>query len=236
MDNFFASNLKHIRERKGLSQSELSRITQKICELYNKNVDEDKKLTPITQASIARWEAGENSPSVDNIVILHHALGVELVDLIGRDLNFDNATSVEIETDIIQIPVLGTIKAGIPIEAQQDILEYVYIPKDWTKGGKKYYGLKISGDSMSPTYLENDIVIFEQNGDYWKANNKDCVVMVNGYDTTFKNVTINEDGIILVPLNLNNQDGYKPTFYNKEQVENLPVRIIGIAREKRTRL
>ena len=80
------------------------------------------------------------------------------------------------------------------------------------------------------------VVIFEQSNDYQKANNKDCAVMVNGFDATFKNVTINEDGITLVPLNLNNQDHYSPTFYNKEQVEKLPVRIIGIAREKRTRL
>ena len=55
-------------------------------------------------------------------------------------------------------------------------------------------------------------------------------------DATFKNVTISDNGITLVPFNLNNQDGYQPTFYNKEQIENLPVRIIGIAKEKRTRL
>ena len=60
--------------------------------------------------------------------------------------------------------------------------------------------------------------------------------MVNGYDATFKNVTISEDGITLVPLNLNNSDNYQPTFYNREQIEKLPVKIVGIAREKRTRL
>ena len=60
--------------------------------------------------------------------------------------------------------------------------------------------------------------------------------MVNGYDATFKNVTITENGISLVPFNLNNSDGYQPTFYTKEQVEQLPVKIIGIAREKRTKL
>ena len=46
----------------------------------------------------------------------------------------------------------------------------------------------------------------------------------------------NENGITLLPLNLKNQDNYSPTFYNKEQIENLPVKIVGIAREKRTRL
>ena len=60
--------------------------------------------------------------------------------------------------------------------------------------------------------------------------------MQNSFDATFKNVTINENAITLVPLNLNNQDHYLPTFYNKEQIANLPVKIIGIVKEKRTRL
>ena len=89
---------------------------------------------------------------------------------------------------------------------------------------------------MYPKYCENDIVIFEKIEDYTLSNNKDCVVMVNGFDATFKNVTMSENGITLVPLNLCNQDNYQPTFYTKEQIEQLPVKIIGIAREKRTRL
>ncbi len=151
-------------------------------------------------------------------------------------VKFDNATPIELPKRIVKIPVLGTIKAGVPINAQQDILEYVDIPEEWTRGGKEFYGLKISGDSMEPKYNEKDIVIFEHTSDFSIANNKDCAVMVNGDDATFKNVSISEVGITLIPGNLNNSDGYKPTFYSIEQIEKLPVKIIGIAREKRTRL
>lgn len=163
-------------------------------------------------------------------------LSFDEIENFNGKLNFDNTTHIELPKRIIKIPVLGTVKAGIPIEAQQDILEYVDIPEEWTKGDKKFYGLKISGDSMEPKYNENDIVIFEYTNDYSIANNKDCVVMINGDDATFKNVSISEVGITLIPCNLNNSDGYKPTFYNIEQIEKLPVKIIGIAREKRTRL
>ena len=236
MDNYFSSNLKLLREEKNMSQSELSRKTYQIAEIENKNRNESEKIRPITQASIARWEMGENSPSIDNIVLLAKALNVSLPEFIGKDLNFDNGNIVDLDSDIIKIPVLGTIKAGLPIEAQEDILEYVEIPKKWTLGGKTFYGLQTNGDSMSPKYNTNDIVIFEKTEDYTIANKKDCAVMVNGYDATFKNVTISESGITLVPFNLNNQDGYQPTFYSNEQIEKLPVKIIGIAREKRTRL
>lgn len=234
MNNYFRFNLKYLREKKGLSQSELARRTELIAK--NNNDTNNEIIKPITQASIARWEAGEVSPVVDNLVLLAHALDVDLPDLIGKDYNFDNGEIVDIHHDVIQIPVLGTIKAGIAMEAQEDIIEYVDIPKEWTKGGKSFYGLLISGDSMMPKYQEKDIVIFEHTNDYIAANKKDCAVMVNGYDATFKNITITNNGITLVPLNINNSDSYVPTFYSSEQIQSLPVKIIGIAREKRTRL
>lgn len=184
---------------------------------------------------------GLDNSNVGNVIKMCKALDISIDTLLENkeitpNLTFDNATYIDMNSDCTQIPVLGTVKAGIAIEAQQDILEYVDIPKEWLRGGKKFYGLKISGDSMYPKYAENDIVIFEQTEDYAIANKKDCAVMVNGFDATFKNVTISETGITLVPFNLNNSDGYQPTFYTSEQIQNLPVKIVGIAREKRTRL
>lgn len=218
MDNFFANNLRYIREKRGLSKSQLA-----------------EKLN-VNQSTITRWENGEMGATVTNAFDISRILNIALPDLLGKDLSIDNASYVDIISNVVKIPVLGVIKAGTPIEAQEDIIEYVDIPEEWTKGNKKYYGLKIKGDSMYPKYVENDIVIFEQTEDYIRANKKDCAVMVNGDDATFKNVTITESGITLIPLNINNSDGYQPTFYDKEQIKNKPVRIIGIAKEKRTRL
>ena len=188
-----------------------------------------------TPQTISRYEIGDRKTNQDILFKLAEYFKVSINDFFPP-LSFDNASIIDISNDTIQIPVLGSIKAGTPIEAQEDILEYVDIPKDWTKGRKQFYGLKISGDSMSPKYNENDIVIFEHIEDFVSAQKKDCAVMVNGFDATFKNVTITENGITLVPLNINNSDNYQPTFYDKEQINNLPVRIVGIAREKRTRL
>ncbi len=212
------NNVKHLRSVKGISQQTLA----------------DK--IGVDRSTISRIENGEIETTIDNAMKIAKVLKVNIEDLITKDLTFDNGTLIDVDCETIQIPVLGTIKAGIAIEAQEDILEYVDIPKDWVKGDKSFYGLKISGDSMFPKYNESDIVIFEHTEDYVLAQNKDCAVMVNGFDATFKNVTITEMGITLVPLNLNNSDNYQPTFYSKEQIATLPVKIVGIAREKRTRL
>lgn len=212
MPNFFSSNLKFLREKKGLSQNKLA------------------EKVGVNQTTIARWETEEIKPSIDNVEQIANALNIGLPELLISDLRFDNADVVDIPSNTIKIPVLGVIKAGIPIEAQQDIIDYVEIPKDWTKGGKEYYGLKISGDSMYPKYNNDDIVIFLKTNEV--ISGKDCAVMVNGFDATFKKVLFQNDSIILQPYNSN----YQVQIFNKEQIEQLPVKIIGIAKEKRTRL
>ena len=217
INKYIGNKIRELREKRNLTQEELA-------EYLN-----------TTSQTVSRYEIGDRKTNQDILYKLAEYFKVSINDFFPP-LSFDNGKLIEIDSDTIQIPVLGTIKAGVAIEAQQDILEYIDIPKNWLKGGKSFYGLKISGDSMFPKYNEKDIVIFEHTEDYTIANNKDCAVMVNGYDATFKNVTINDNGITLVPLNLNNSDGYQPTFYSKDKIESLPIKIIGIAREKRTRL
>lgn len=218
-DLYIASNIKFLRLTHGKTQEDLA----KVCNKQN--------------TAISNYEKGIREPDSVDLANIANYFNITVDDLLTKDLRFDNGEIVDLEEETsVQIPVLGIIKAGIPVEAQQDILEYIDIPKSWLNGGKSFYGLKISGDSMFPKYSENDIVIFEKsNGIDLSFNKKDCAVMVNGYDATFKNVTINDNGISLVPLNLNNTEGYQPTFYTKEQIESLPVNVIGVAREKRTR-
>ena len=214
MAEFFSTNLKYLREKKGLSQNKLA---EKIG---------------VNQTTIARWEDDNRIPTIDNAIDVASALNVPLTDLIGKDLRFDNAEVINVNSDIIKIPVYGTIKAGIPIESQTDIIDYVDIPRSWTKGGKEFYGLKVSGDSMFPKYQDEDIVIFEKTDDITMYNGKDCAVMINGTESTFKKVLINDQGIVLQAYNM----AYGIKMFSKEDVINKPIKIVGVAREKRTKI
>lgn len=137
----------------------------------------------------------------------------------------------EIEQTVnYRIPVLGIIPAGVPIEAIEDILDYEEISPEMLKGGKEYFALKIKGDSMSPKYLDGDVVIFLKQD--CADDSDDCCVYVNGYDATFKRIRLNQTGIVLQPINTN----YEPMFFTNEQIEALPVRIIGKAVEIRRKI
>ena len=129
------------------------------------------------------------------------------------------------------INVYGTIPAGIPMEMIEDVIDTEEIDAGMLKGEKQYFGLKIKGNSMYPEYLDGDTIILEKVNDC--ESGQDCVVMVNGNDGTFKKVIKNEaeQTIKLQPINTTlDENGnflYEPITYTKEQIEKLPVKIIG---------
>lgn len=213
MENNFAKNLKIIREKRKISQEALS------------------SKIGVDRSTIGYWENGKADPSMLNVINLSDVLNIPVTSLIGGDFSSNDISDIE-NDDIIMIPVYGTIKAGIPIEAQEDIIDYIDIPKSWVKGGKQFYGLKISGDSMFPKYLENDYVVFEKNDDTALFNNKDVAIMINGTESTFKKLLVNDNGIVLQPYN----SAYDIMMFSKEEVESLPIKVVGIAREKRTKV
>lgn len=212
MSRFFNNNLNFIRKKKNITQQELA----------------DK--TNIERSTISRIENGEIDTSIDNAIKIANALEIPLEEIIAKDLRFDNISPVIIDKDIIKIPVLGVIPAGVPIEAIEDVLDYEEIPKDWCKGGKEFFGLLIKGDSMFPKYIDNDVVIFEKTNDF--NNGDECAVMVNGDDCTFKKVLKHDQGLTLQPLN----SAYEIKLYSNEDIEKLPIKIIGVAKEMRRKL
>lgn len=215
MAEFFSTNLKYLREQQGLSQNKLA------------------KKIGVNQTTIARWEDDNRIPTIDNAIDIAMALNISLTDLLGKDLRFDNAELIDIANETIKIPVLGKIPAGMPFEAIEDTytINYEEIPKEWVKGGKEYFALKLDGDSMEPEYHNNDIVIFLKTNDC--ESGQDCCVKINGLDATFKRIKKQENGIMITPLNENNSTNFKSKFYTNEEIISMPIEIIGTVKQIR---
>lgn len=181
---------------------------------------------------INKYLAGISRARQKKLATLADTLNVNEVWLMGYDVPIErelHAPGVDNLSSAI-VFVYGTIPAGVPMECIEDIIDTEEIPVDMLKGGKSYFGLKIKGTSMSPTYLDGDTIILEKTDDC--ESGQDCVVMVNGNDGTFKRVFKNENGIILQPLN----SEFQPMVYTNQQIIDLPVRIIGVAREIRRKI
>lgn len=95
METNFSINLKKYRELNNLSQNELSKKTYTVANQYNHENNTNYK--GISQSTLNRWEANENSPSIDNLIILAKALHIQLIDLIS-------STDAEIKPDHIDSP------------------------------------------------------------------------------------------------------------------------------------
>lgn len=186
----------------------------------------------IPKSAISQYLSGLYEAKQKTIFKLATALNISEAWLMGLDVpmekNFDdNIQGKEKETNSAIVFVYGTIPAGIPMECIEDIIDTEEISADMLKGGKQYFGLRVKGNSMEPEYLDGDTLILEKADDCESGD--DAIIMVNGNDGTFKRVFKNENGIILQPLN----PEYSPVVYSNEQIENLPVRIIGIVEEIR---
>lgn len=191
------NRIKFLREEKALNQSDLG------------------KYLGITSQAIGLYENEKRDIPTNYIIKLSEFFDVSVDYLLGKS---DIRASKPSPAVVL---VYGTIPAGIPMEMIEDIIDTEEIDASMLKGGKQYFGLRIKGNSMYPDYLDNDTIILEKVEDV--ESGSDAVVMVNGNDGTFKRVFKNENGIILQPLN----PEFQPIVYTNEQIEKLPIRVIG---------
>lgn len=112
-------------------------------------------------------------------------------------------------------------------------MDWEEIPAAMAAGGKEYFALLVKGDSMYPDYLEGDVVIVRKAPDC--VSGEVCVVYVNGYDATLKQVKKNDadHSITLVPRN----PAYPPRTYTVEDMAGeYPVTIAGVVVELRRKI
>ena len=176
----------------------------------------------ITRSAYSHYETGFRDPDTDTLIRLASLYEVPVEYLLGI---YDQTA----KTLINRIPVLGTVPAGIPIEAIENIEEYIDIYPRFVKHGE-LFALRVQGDSMEPDLRNGDIVVIEKQ--VFVENGDIAVVRVNSEDATLKRVKLTAKGLMLIPSN----PAYDPVFFDSDQVATLPVTIIGKVIEIRRRL
>jgi repressor LexA len=85
----------------------------------------------------------------------------------------------------IELPVMGRIAAGVPIEAISEISHHVAVPGSMLSGRGQHYALEVKGDSMIDAGInDGDVVVIREQS---TAENGDIVVaLVEGHEATLK--------------------------------------------------
>ena len=197
----FAERLKALRKENKISQ-------QKLADLLG-----------LGQSTIAMWEKGKNSPEYESLINIANIFNVSIDYLAGQK----TAKASH------RIPVLGYVRAGVPTEALEEVIDYEDVTLSESDAGN-YFALRIKGDSMAPRMMEGDTVIVRKQSDC--ASGDICVALVGSGDATVKKIIKKDTGIILMPLNA----CYDPLVFTLKEIETFPVTIIGKVCELRAKI
>ena len=163
----------------------------------------------IDQTTVSKWELGKAIPDQKMLPKLATLFNVSVDYLLGRENHTtidttpraakinDLAIKDEVElNDFYPVPLLGSVVAGIPIEAQEDLEGYVYIS---FKPKEEYFALRVHGESMINAGIRDNSILIVHKQPY--ANCGDIVVaMLNG-EQTVKRFKMYGDNIFLMPEN-----------------------------------
>lgn len=174
-------------------------VKDKQLEIYEflKNYTENKGYPPSVR------EICEAVSLKSTSTVHGHLKRLEKKGLIKRDPSKPRALEIaELSTpkkEMINIPIVGKITAGLPILATENIEDTFTLPLDFVKHNKDLFMLRVSGESMIKAGInDNDLAIIERCND---ANNGEIVVALIDDSATIKRFFKEDDHIRLQPEN-----------------------------------
>jgi len=127
----------------------------------------------------------------------HKARAIEITKTfsnIHRKINNKN------ESPSIEIPLLGSIAAGDPIEAIENPDEFISVPSNFISPNNQYFALKVNGLSMiDKGIFDGDIAVIKKTNSV--LNGKIAAVLTNENEITLKTIKIIQNKIHLIPAN-----------------------------------
>lgn len=196
----FSDNLKKLRKTKKMTLEELANDINK------------KRNTRLHKGTLSKWESGTD-PTMESVINLAEYFGVSINELIGVNVNNSDVSRMD-----GFIPIIGTISAGTPMYADENIIGYTARPPLATREADLFY-LKVHGDSMDKEFPDGSDVLVDKNAVVKSGDI--AVVLINGFDATVKKVKFEFDNntstanrVVLIPMS--NNDSHYAQVYDME--------------------
>lgn len=199
-----------------------------LCGIAEKSPNAVAKELGFSNSAVTYWKRG-SIPKADTLRKVADYFGITTDELLNQNLS-STPSHLRHEKGV-KIGVLSSVGAGIPLEAisifdQDD-------PDAWEEisradaNAAQYFALRIRGDSMEPEIRHGDIVIVRRSEEF--EDGDWVIALVNGDEGVCKVLRFRDNGISLNSFN----PEYDPMIFTKEQIEDLPVRLIGVVEEIR---
>ncbi|SPJ22363.1 transcriptional repressor LexA [Palleronia abyssalis] len=134
------------------------------------------------------------------------------------------ATAIAVEAAATELPVMGRIAAGVPIEAISEVSHNVAVPSQMLSGAGSHYALEVKGDSMIEAGInDGDVVVIRETS---VADNGDIVVaVVEGFEATLKTFRKQGSSVALEAAN----PAYETRVFRDDQVQ-VQGKLVGLIR------
>lgn len=171
----------------------------------------------VNRSTVTRWLKGDTKVTNPEVIEkLSFILGVDVESLINSEERYEK-------------PVLGEVKAGYDLLIDENFEGYEQVTQDDYYRGDFF--LRVVGDSMSEAHIhDGDLLYVKKCNDV--PSGTIAVVLINRCEVTVKKVIKKEGLLILEPAN----PSVDVRYYSQEEVESLPVEIIGKALYSRSDL
>lgn len=188
------------------------------------------ETTGIGKSSISTYLSGKYEPKQRNIYKMAKALNINEAWLMGEDVPMERdekskPSNVEDFNDHYVAPIVGTIPAGYPALAFEDIEGYASIPY---KDAENYFFLRVSGESMINAGIQSgDLVLIrkQSSAEYGQI----VAARVNGDEATLKKYKPQGDTVLLLSEN----PDFEPILVRAKDFDDGYASIIGVAIEVR---
>ena len=127
----------------------------------------------------------------------HKARAMEITKNLAR-----NSKNYKNDNSSYEIPLLGSIAAGNPIEAIENPNEFISVPSNFISPNNQYFGLKVNGLSMiEKGIFDGDIAVIKKTNSV--TNGNIAAVLTRENEITLKTIKILDNKIHLIPANKN---------------------------------
>ena len=112
----------------------------------------------------------------------------------------ESSTPVKVpDDDMVEVRVLGRVAAGLPLLAEENVIDTVRVDRMLVRGGREVFGLRVTGDSMIEAGIMSGDYIFVKKQS--TAERGEIVVALIGDEATVKYFFPERDYVRFQPAN-----------------------------------
>ena len=193
---------------------DLGERLRKMRKKSNMSATEVAEILGVSKSTISNYENGIRKPGIDKLLELTKIYGVSIQTILDTE-NFAGLDYFDHNSK--KIPILGTIRAGEPIYAEENIIGYTDLGSDYNMDDE-YFALYVIGDSMNKSRIcEGDIVIVRRQSTV--DNGEIAIILIDNEEATVKKFFRNGNSVTLMPSSTNPEHKQRKVNLKENAVE-----------------